>query len=156
MENFLLDGEELIRHTPNNVVVLTTHRLRYSAANSSHSRLVSMMLDKVSSCEVRYESQPGLWVIGSLFAILGGMALFAGGTIQLFGVLAIVLGLVLIVAYLSTRRHIVSITSDGGTRIGFETKGLKREAVIAFVNEIEKAKTERVERLYQLANSVLA
>ena len=66
MENFLLEGEELISQSANNVVILTTHRIRYNATNSAQSHLVSMMLEKVSSCETRYQSWPMLLVLGAV------------------------------------------------------------------------------------------
>lgn len=155
MENFLLKGEELISQSANNVVTLTTHRIRYNATNSSQSHLVSMMLEKVSSCETRYQSWPVLLVLGAVAILLGAFSLQRLGGPEVPG-LAIVVGLVFIVAYFTTRKHIVSIASDGGSRIGFVTTGLKREAVVAFVNGIEKAKNERVERLHQLSTPVLA
>ena len=155
MENFLLKGEELISQSANNVVILTTHRIRYNATNSAQSHLVSMMLEKVSSCESRYQSWPVLLVLGVLAVLLGGFSLFQFGGQQMAAP-AIAVGFVLVVAYFASRKHVISISSDGGSRIGFETKGLKREAVVSFINGIEKAKTERVERLHQLAASVLA
>jgi hypothetical protein len=154
MENFLLEGEDLISQSPNSVVILTTHRIRYNAATSSQAHLVSMMLEKVSSCEVRYHSQPALIVIGTVLALLGSVGFAGNGDTQMMGALAVTLGIVLILVYISTRRHIVSIASDGGARIGFETKGMKREAVVSFINGIEKAKVERIERLQHFAASV--
>ncbi len=49
-------------------------------------------------------------------------------------------GVVCVVIYLFTRKHVVSIASDGGAKINFETKGMKRETVIGFINKIETAK----------------
>ncbi|WP_345223285.1 hypothetical protein [Hymenobacter koreensis] len=156
MEDFLLDGEELLDYTPNRVVLLTSNRIRYNAANASESHLVSIMLEKISACEVRYQSQPLLGISGALLAVVGLLAFFQPGDAQAFGAGALAVGLLLVLAYLASRRHIISITSDGGTRLAFATKGLKRETVIAFVNSVEKAKHERVERLYQLSGGVLA
>ncbi|RFP66401.1 hypothetical protein D0N36_03370 [Hymenobacter lapidiphilus] len=155
MENFLLNGESLITQSPNNVVMLTSHRIRYNAASSSYAHLVSMMLEKVSSCEVRYQSHPGLLILGLLVAGLGSLGFAGNGDTQAMAMAAIVIGLVLVLVYFSTRKHIVSIASDGGSRIGFETKGMKREAIVAFVNAIEKAKVKRVEQLQQLASPIL-
>lgn len=154
MENFLLTGEELISQTPNNVVMLTTHRIRYNNASSYESRLVSIMLEKVSSCEVTYQSSPALLLIGSLIMLMGGLALTQNGDIQAGGILGLAFGFVLVLLYLSTRRHIIKIASDGGTHIGFETKGLKREAVVSFINSVEKAKNERMIYLYQQSTLV--
>lgn len=147
MDNFLLGGERLLNQSSNNIVVLTTHRIRFNDTNSSHAHLVSIMLEKVSSCEVRYQSWPVVLVLGVVLGLFGGFALLQRGSGQEVGILALVLGLVFIIAYFTSRKHIISISSDGGARIGFETKGLKREAVVTFVNEIEKAKNQRVLQL---------
>ncbi|TGE22705.1 hypothetical protein [Hymenobacter metallicola] len=155
MEDFLLAGEELLNYTPNRVVLLTSYRIRYNAANASESRLVSIMLEKVSACEVRYQSQPALAITGILLILVGSIGFFQSGNGQMFGVVAAAVGFVLVLAYLASRQHIVSITSDGGARLGFATKGLKREAVIAFIDSVEKAKHERVERLHQMNGGVL-
>ncbi|MBT2558251.1 hypothetical protein J7E24_10680 [Hymenobacter sp. ISL-91] len=155
MENFLLDGEALITQSPNKVVMLTTHRIRYNAASSSQAYLVSVLLEKVSSCEVRYQSNPVLLVIGIIAAVLGAMWSTGFNGDRELGFLGFIVGLMLVLVYFSTRRHIVSVASDGGVRLGFQTKGMKREAVVAFVNAIEKAKVERVEQLQQFASPVL-
>ena len=144
MENFLLQGEVLLSQSPNNVVLLTTHRIRYNNAASAEARLVSIMLEKVSACEVRYHSAPTLLLLGVIIAVIGGLALTQpGSSVQVGGLF-------------TTRRHIISISADGGTRIGFETKGLKREAVIAFINAVEKAKHERLLSLSQYAYAAIA
>ncbi|MGI4873037.1 MAG: hypothetical protein ACRYFX_17895 [Janthinobacterium lividum] len=41
----------------------------------------------------------------------------------------------------------VSITADSGTRLSFETKGMRREAVIGFLDHLEQAKNQRMLRL---------
>lgn len=156
MENYLLEGEELLQHSPNNVVVLTTHRIRYHAVNSSEAHLVSVMLEKVSSCEVRYHSSPMVLILGVLLTILGAIACLQslGGTE--IGAALLVVGLVVAFVYFATRRHIVSIASDGGARIRFETKGMKSDSIVALINNLEKAKHERMIGLSRAANAVYA
>lgn len=155
MENYLLSGEELVLQSPNNVVILTTHRIRYHATSSSDSHLVSIPLEKVSSCEVKYQSNPVLLVLGAVAVVFGliGFNQLGGVTIA---APVLTLGVILIIVYFTSRRHIVSIASDGGARIGFATNGMKRETVVSFINGIEKAKIERVDSLHQFRNTVLA
>jgi hypothetical protein len=114
-----------------------------------------MLLDKVSSCETRYLSFPILLVLGIVAMLLGGYTLMGLGG-EGVGAMAIATGLVFIIAYFVTRKHVVSIASDGGARIGFETKGMKREAVVSLINWIEKAKHERMLSLSQSATPVYA
>ena len=155
MENYLLKGEELIQQSPNNVVVLTTHRVRYHATSSSDAHLVSIMLEKVSSCEVKYQSSPVLLVLGAIAIVVAIVGFNQLGGVQISGIL-LTAAVVLIIAYFASRKHIVSIASDGGSRISFATNGMKRETVVSFINGIEKAKVERLETLNQFGNTVLA
>lgn len=157
MENYLLNGEELITQSPNNVVVLTTHRIRYHATTSAQAHLVSVMLEKVSSCEMRFESSPVLLLLGITLALLGSISLLgsAFGN-NMLGVIGIAAGLIMVVLYAATAKHVVSIASDGGSRISFETKGMKRETVIGLINSLEKAKSERMMGLSKGVNAVYA
>lgn len=83
-----------------------------------------------------------LAVLGGLLALGGVYVLGQGAPEAAVG--AWVLGGGLVLAYFSTRRHVVSIASDGGARLQFETKGMKRETVQAFVDAVESAKDRRV------------
>jgi len=112
------------------------------------------MLEKVSSCEIRYQSWPILLILGGLLLLGGTYSFFQMGGVQLAGP-AIVFGLVFLCAYFLTRKHLISISSDGGASIGFETTGLKRDAVIAFINGIEEAKNQRCIFLSQFSSPLL-
>jgi hypothetical protein len=49
-------------------------------------------------------------------------------------------GIALIVFYFLTRKHVVSIISDSGKAFHFDSKGMKRDVLLKFVNQIEDAK----------------
>lgn len=146
MELPLLDGEHLLHQSPNHVVSLTTHRVRLHQANGSTAHIVSMMLEKVSSCEIRYLSYPWLLLVGAVVALGGVFALFQRAEPGAVALL-LLLGVVLIIAYLASRRHVVSIASDGGARLSFETKGMRREVVVGFIDNLEQAKNQRMVHL---------
>ncbi len=99
------------------------------------------MLEKISSIEIHYKSKVLLLIVGIILGIAG---LFVG--INNEG-MAMVLGFVLsglfILIYLLTRKYVISIASDGGANINFQTKGMKREFLLDFINKIEKAKNEK-------------
>ncbi len=52
----LLENEQIITESTNNVVTLTTHRVRYNSSSTGQAHIVSIMLEKVSSIEVHYKS----------------------------------------------------------------------------------------------------
>jgi hypothetical protein len=146
MELPLLDGERLLHQSPNQVVSLTTHRVRMHRASGSAAHIVSMMLEKVSACEIRYLSHPWLLLVGALLVVGGVLALFQRTEPGIVALLLLVGG-VLLTAYFVSRHHVVSIASDGGTRLSFETKGMPREVVIGFIDNLEQAKNQRMLQL---------
>lgn len=114
------ENENLISESDTKQIQLTTHRLRYHQDRSSNSNFISIMLDKISSIELTYTSNPLLLIIGII-------------TIPLL------VGIILIVMYYQSKTHAISIIPDGGQPIIFEIKGMKREAVEQFIFDIENA-----------------
>ena len=136
----LFEGEKIITTTDNNIIILTTHRIR--STNSlkwGHKETTSIMLDKISSIKATYNSYPLLFIIG---AIIGLVGLFPGAKnyFTYGSTFAIVLGVILISAYFATRRHVCVIASSGGARIVFETANMGRDGVLSFIDRIEEAK----------------
>jgi len=138
MKQHFFEDEQEITRSDNDIVILTSHRIRFD--DSKH--VISIMLEKVSSIEVHYRS----WLICLLVGILAaaaGLGIGADNNGQAM-IVGLVLGAVLILAYFLTRKHVISIASDGGTKINFETRGMKREAILKFINQIEKAKKDQL------------
>jgi hypothetical protein len=59
-------------------------------------------------------------------------------------VISLFLAFFLIIAYFMSRRHICTITSDGGSKIIFRTENMPTSALIDFVDKIELAKHRRL------------
>lgn len=116
----LLENENIITESANKQVMLTSYRIRFRDSISKKSNFTSIMLDKISSIGVTYQSNVWLLIIGIL-------------TIPIF------VGVILIILFFISRKHVVSISSDGGSSIVFETKGMKREFLEEFIDKIENA-----------------
>ncbi|KAB1064735.1 hypothetical protein [Salibacter halophilus] len=116
-----LDNEKLITESNNKQIRLTTHRLRYHETPKRNSNFTSIMLDKISSIELTYyKSNVWLLIIGII-------------------TIPVLIGIVLIIIYYKSKRHVVSITPDGGKPIIFETKGMKRNFLESFIDKVEAA-----------------
>jgi len=130
-----LPGEELVTESENKLITLTNFRLRFYSSNRGSAYIVSLMLNRISSIEVHYRS---LWflLIPSIILIVGGLLAGAQnqGDIMIAG---LVIGLLLALIYILSRKHIVTVSSMGGAKINFETKGMKRETLMNFINKIE-------------------
>lgn len=114
-----IDNERVILESDNNQLRLTSHRLRYHETASSNSDFTSIMLDKISSIELKYyNSNIWLLVIGIL-------------------TIPIVVGIIIIIFFFTSKKHVISVTPDGGKPILFETKGMKREFLEDFIDKVE-------------------
>lgn len=139
MGTTLLDGEKIITESGDKSIVLTNYRLRRHISGGGHAHIVSIMLGHISNIEVRYKSYLLMLIVGVLLLPIGAMAALGTGE-PTAGVPVSLLGLILIIIYFVTRKHVISIYADSGRSIDFATKGLKRDAILKFVNQIEDAK----------------
>jgi hypothetical protein len=137
MEEYLFKNESVITRSENDEVILTTHRVRHK--KSGTSSMITMMLDSVSSIRVRYESQPILILLG--IGCLVGAGILSTQTDGTYAVLLLILAIVFILLFLSSRRHVISIASSSAS-IDFQTKEMKREKVLDFVNNLEQARKD--------------
>jgi hypothetical protein len=137
-QGLLVEGEEIITESSNKLVTLTNYRIRYHNSSWGQAHLISIMLDKVSSVEVRYKSW-WLLLVPSLILLVGGMLAGVQG-IEEAMVIGIGSGLLLALIYVFSRRHVITISSDAGTSINFQTKGMNKDKVLEFVNKVERAR----------------
>ena len=94
---------------------------------------------------MRYKSKP-------LFLILGIIVFIAGILVKNYtdedGVLVAgwIIGTILIITFFLTRKHVVSITPDGGIEcsINIEVKGVDKSRIEKFITNIQEAKLARV------------
>ncbi len=132
-----IEGEELITISKGGLVTLTTHRIRLERSYSGQSYIISMLLRKISSIEVDSKSIPLLWIMG---AITGLVSIY--GIVQeemeLF-IPLIVLALLFFIGYYKSRKHLISIRSDGANKLQFRTQDLSYKEVVDFINQVESA-----------------
>ena len=136
-----MPGEEILTQSNDKTITLTNFRIRYYESKFGNAGLVSIHLPKVSSIEMKYKSNLSFLYLGG-FLIAAGI--FIGLTNSYGGeepmLLGTGVGAFLVLIYWLTRRHVVSISSDGGAKINFQTKGMKNEDHVNFINKIEAAK----------------
>jgi hypothetical protein len=136
----LIEGEKIITTTDNNVIILTTHRIR--STNSlgwGHRETTSIMLDMVSSIKTTYNSYPLLLVIAAIIGI-GGFIVGNQHNSSYAVSFTVVLSVILVSIYFLTRKHVCVIASSGGSRIAFATSNLSHDSLINFIDSVEEAK----------------
>jgi hypothetical protein len=122
---------------------LTTHRLRYDTRVFGHHRVVSIMLHELSSCEMTHRSYPLLLLLGILSFVAGCFQMrkgaFPNDPIPQIGLFGIILGLVLALFYVFTRKQKIVFDSAGG-KVEFTIAGQRTKEILQFIEEVEVAK----------------
>jgi hypothetical protein len=139
MNNLLTNETEITRST-NNSIVVTDSRVLQTIGKD----IISIGIDKISCMKVRYSDQILLLVIGIVVALfgLGSLALGPDSEAKAIGGISLVIGLVFILAYRLSRKHVVSIISDCGHSINFLVTGLKSADIVAFINKVDQARID--------------
>jgi len=121
-------------------IVLTTHRIRQQDKQWGKLHMKSIMLQHVSSCEYKRESNP-LYLILGLIAVVFGFIIGSrgghdSGTIT---VLSFAFGIGFLAMYRLTAKKGLLVSSSS-TKILMNTSHMKDESIVAFVNKLEEAK----------------
>lgn len=145
-----MPGEKILSYSDKGIVTLTTHRIRYENKVWGESNIISIMLEKVSAVQVIYISYPLLWILGLIVSAVGILMMINNNNNMSQIVVTFFIAFFLIIGYFISRRHICSITSDGGTKIIFRTENMITESMIGFIDKIEAAKAERLSALLHL------
>ena len=136
----LFKEEQIITTTSENIVVLTTHRVRSNNSYGWGQRsTTSIMLEKISSIQLTYNSYPILLILAALL----GFASFIMYNKQMSNgemFAPALFAIVCVIIYFSTRKHVCVIASDGGAKIAFETNNIKKEELLNFIDKVEQAK----------------
>jgi len=135
----LLPGEQVVMSSDNDILTLTTKRVRYDSAVFGTSSFISITLDSVASCGLTMKPYPILLLLAVL-ALLGAFPefLFRGGMPWLtLGAVA-----VFAVAYALTRQAVISIASNGGQTILVPAKGMSRSSIVEFLEAVEREKLQ--------------
>lgn len=139
-----MEGERTILQADNGTLTITTHRVRYLAKRTGNAKFISMMLDAVTSCEVTHRSYPALLVLAAVVFLAGIMMNTPRD--QSPSAYGLLLAIIIVFAYLGTRRQVVRISSPSA-HIDVLLSGMKFEQALGAVEAVETAKDLR----YRLA-----
>ncbi|WP_305983423.1 hypothetical protein [Roseivirga thermotolerans] len=138
----LIENESIITQSDGGLITLTNLRVLYHDSTWGKAHIVSIMLEKISSVAVRQRSYFLLLVLGIGSGVLGVIMIneFNEDLAPYF----FLVGLICIISYLATRKHMVVISSDGGGNIYFKVRGLGKKNLIKFINQVDSAKHSKV------------
>jgi hypothetical protein len=139
-----LSNEEPIVTSNGSKIVLTNYRILMNDKSWGSAYMISIFLEDVSSIQTKYSSYIVLIILALLSFGFGGV-LIAEELEQAAGLGAIAFGVMFILLYFFTRRHM----SNGGVATNFSISGMKNEAVEKFINDVSEAKLKRVQSIHQ-------
>ena len=147
----LLPNEQQIATPNDQVIVLTNQRIQKVVKEWSSSLSVTIFLEDISSIETRYENNIGLLVLAILSA-LASVYFFANSQQQTegAGMGTLVLGIVLLVAWLASRQYIIKISSKGGSAMTLNVTSLKKATADELADQIAYTKGNRVSQIHKL------
>jgi hypothetical protein len=139
-QNDLLDGETIISQSDNKNITLTNKRIRYQDIAFGRVHINGVMLENIGSIEAHHRSTPLLLIFGVIVVLAGVFATVAsrGEDDILISSGISVFGLLLVILYFAWRKYLITIYSKGEGKINFEAKRMKKEAILDFINKVEK------------------
>jgi len=140
----LFPDEQLLTQSSGGEVTLTTHRITYEYVEWGRSYNQSIMLEHITSCENKYNTQVWLIMLGAL-SLVTGLILSSDANRDAFTV-SIFVALACSVIYWLTRSNLIIIASPS-TRMYIKVNGMNRDTVLGFINKVEQAKHRRVMQL---------
>ena len=147
----LLPNELEVVTSNEDKIVLTNKRIQMTQKDWGRSYKISIFLEDISSTQVIYKSNI-LWLILSILSLL----YFAITLMQndRFGYsdktsmqVSFVIGIIFLALYWFSRRHVISIHSDGGKPLEFMVNRMSDTEIEHFFDKVQLAKDERMQEL---------
>jgi hypothetical protein len=140
---FKLLGDEQVILGNQGALCVTTHRVRFEAQRSGSQAVDEIFLEDLTYQAIRMSSNPLYLVIAALCAVGGLVALLSEPAVGVvFFLVAAVFGL----AYIVTRRQVITLASSGG-RIELEAKSMPRDTLDWLMYNVAMAKDSRIRNL---------
>jgi hypothetical protein len=142
----LFPGEEYLVRSNSERLVLTTHRIELTNKDWGSSYRSILFLEDISSIEIRYTSLL-IALLAGIVLIVGGIMWFNQSSVSPLNPATIAGGLAILFYFLS-RRHVVSISPNGGRPLNFEIGSMSQQEVNEFIDKVQLAKLARRNQLY--------
>jgi len=145
----LLPNEEQLFISKNKKMILTNHRVQLVEREWGQSSSITIFLEDISSIETKFKSDIWLLILAPLL-VLGGF--YVGGFVvdDIATVAGGILGLLSIATWWSTRKRLISISSDGGAQLNFAPHGMDTDKINELVQAVLIAKKARVDQLHKV------
>lgn len=142
----LLPNEEKLITSNDDKIILTNHRIQLIDSVWWQSYTITIFLEDISSIEIKYKSIIWLLILGAL-CLLWDFYLSGTGRGNEW---LLILGAIFIAVWWFSRKHIISISSDGGSSLNFIVQGMSDDQINDFIHNVSLAKQTRVNQLAKI------
>ena len=126
----LLDKEQIETISNDKSLTLTNLRVQYHNKEWGKAKIVSILLENISSIEIAYKSNVTFIVFATIISILT----IVEGSYLIYG---LAISVIFVLLFLVSRRHYFIIYSKGGGKINLLVKGMKTKSILEFLNKVE-------------------
>ena len=144
----LLPNEEGLVTSNQDRIILTNQRIHQTAKQWGRSYQITIFLENISSTENVYKSNP-LYLAVSALGLVIGMTTYDRAFDGNLAYGAFVIAVVFLLLWVNSRRHAVTISSNGGAKLNFLVEGMADEQVQDFIQKVEAAKAARMNQLFR-------
>jgi len=138
----LLENENEIISLNGKRIILTNYRIIQNDQLAGKSYSISIFLENISSIENQYKSSP-------VYLIIAGVA-FIGGIGYESLMVGVIAGLIFVALWWFSRKHLITIKSNGGSSLNILAEKMKKKDIENFVFNIVKAKSERINKIHKI------
>ena len=163
----LIEKEKVVLESKNNRLKLTTHRLRYEHKSYMGSTIKSIMLEKLTSCELKHQMDYGLlkkalftpilinvtlflfnqyFMKGELIKTFFGDVSISSATLTLIFYGSLFIAFIYLIQFFTSIKKVFSFHAVGPS-IHIEMRWLNFEERENFISQIEEAIDQRMQTL---------
>ena len=146
----LLTNEYEILSSNENKIILTNQRIHMNEKDWGRSYSITIFLENISSIEIRYNSNIIFLVLGIISGLFCAANYFSSdrysGNDNMLGY-ALIATIFFFLLYWFSKRHVISLSSNGGKPLNFKVSQMKDYAIEDFVDKLQEAKAQRMRDL---------
>jgi hypothetical protein len=139
------EGEELIDDKKSFGAVLTTHRIHYYTGSRLNGEYMVMNLEDISSINLKYSSI-SYYLYLSILALFSTL-IFYERIDNLWVILMLLVGVVFLFLFFSSRKRVVAIESKGGALMLINVNKRTIRNISDFINLLSHARNSRIKKL---------
>lgn len=142
----LLINEKQILLSNDEIVVLTNYRIFMKNKSWGNNFYISIFLEDISSVENKYTSKI-IYIFYSLFCILMSVVLSNSTNLniqQISPSIGVLTAIIFFVLWSSSRKNVISIASNGGSKLEFLVGGMSEKSIENFIYQVSNAKQNKL------------